>query len=162
MDQVFSNVKMRSKPGMTPTLWWWGVVALSSGTPTPTLTPPPAALFSLLEQQTGDRPSFFWTSPKRRLFEIVSNCWCFWSRWVVFALSPKLEAFHESILSYQCVCRGEEREHSNSFDTRLWWKSLERTCIEHDLYHLLRQNVVFRCTSWPYPAQLDQLILSSK
>jgi len=40
-------------------------------------------------------------------------------RWVVFALSPKLEAFHESILSYQCVCREEEREQSNSFDTRL-------------------------------------------
>ena len=34
--------------------------------------------------------------------------------------SPKPEAFHEAILSYQCVCREEESlQSSNSFDTRL-------------------------------------------
>ena len=100
-------------------------------------------------------PAFLKQVQRVRLFEIVSNFWCLWSRWVVFALSPKLEAFHESILSYQCVCRGEEREQSNSFDTRLRWK--ETTCIESitlhyipsviEIHHILWQNMVFRCTS---------------
>ena len=88
-------------------------------------------LHRLLQRQLrllrGQLCSHFWSNRQVTDLERHNDYECFSSRWVVFALSPELELFDEAILSYQCVCRQDPR--SNSFDTRLGWKSRRRQLL---------------------------------